>query len=73
MKKNIQSLLLASAIVSSSFFGADSAYAGPNTPYLNGSSEGKFIKYENNYIHFEEYDGTIHSINFDGTYLYIRI
>ncbi len=66
MKKNIKAFLLVSAVASSSFLGTSGVNAGPNTPYIDGYSEGTFIKYENNNIHFEEYDGTIHNINFDG-------
>lgn len=66
MRKNIQTLLLVSALASGSIFTAPRVEAAANTPYINKYSEGTFVKYDGNSIIFEEYDGTVHNIEFDG-------
>lgn len=66
MKRNIQAFLLASALAGASVVGTPPVDAAANSPYIDGYSEGYFKKYEHNNIVFEEFDGTVHHIAFDG-------
>lgn len=66
MRKSIIALLLVSILIGASIFGTSKVDAAANSPYINGYSEGFFIKYSGNRILFEEYDGTVHNIAFDG-------
>lgn len=66
MRKNIIVFLLVSILLGSSIFGTSKVDAAANSPYINGYSEGFFIKHSGNRISFEEYDGTLHDIAFDG-------
>lgn len=66
MKKNIQAFLLVTALAGASVVGTPPVDAAANSPYIDGYSEGYFKKYEHNNIVFEEFDGTVHHIAFDG-------
>lgn len=66
MKKNIQAFLLVSILAGASVVGTLPVEAAANSPYINGYSEGYFKKHEHNNIVFEEFDGTVHHIAFDG-------